>query len=82
MTLMGSAQTECPNVHDGTHDGIVGIGDLLGLLSLFGDSDGDGICDDEDTCDGALDLSACHNDQLHEREGNCGQYLRCGGHCL
>ena len=35
ISLMGSAQTECPNVHDGNHDGIVGIGDLLDLLGLY-----------------------------------------------
>lgn len=53
------AQSSCPNVHDGNADGIVGIGDLLDLLGLFGDTDldGDGIWDSEDFC---TDPDACN----------------------
>ena len=102
------AQTACPNPYDGNGDGVVAIGDLLDLLGLFGDSDGDddgtwdsldlctdstacnfmanptetcsyldalgvcaggctgdsdddGICDDQDTCEGALDACGVCN---------------------
>ena len=34
-----SAQVTCPNTFDGNADGVVGIGDLLDLLGLFGDID-------------------------------------------
>ena len=58
---MVQAQETCPNPFDGNADGVVGIGDLLDLLGLFGDSDsdGDGTWDSEDLC---TDPEACNYD--------------------
>ena len=55
------AQIACPNSFDGNADGVVGIGDLLDLLGLFGDidADGDGTWDSEDLC---TDPEACNYD--------------------
>ena len=53
------AQVTCPNPFDGNADGVVGIGDLLDLLGLFGDidEDGDGTWDSVDLC---TDSTACN----------------------
>ena len=51
--------SECSLASDLDGDGAVGAGDLLFLLTEFGDSfpdaDGDGICDDNDDCVGVVD---------------------------
>ena len=48
---------------DESGDNVVGIGDLLGLLARFGDSDldQDGIWDSEDDCVGAYDTCGVCN---------------------
>lgn len=55
------AQEVCSSSYDGNDDGQVGITDLLGLLTVFGDMDldDDGIWDSQDDC---IDLSACNYD--------------------
>lgn len=52
-------QEMCSASYDGNDDGQVGITDLLGLLTVFGDvdTDGDGIWDSQDDC---VDLLACN----------------------
>lgn len=56
-----AAQEACSSSYDGNDDGQVGITDLLGLLTVFGDMDldDDGIWDSQDDC---IDLSACNYD--------------------
>ena len=57
--MVVQAQVTCPNPFDGNADGVVGIGDLLDLLGLFGDidEDGDGTWDSVDLC---TDSTACN----------------------
>lgn len=59
--LTPAAQEVCSSSYDGNDDGQVGITDLLGLLTVFGDMDldDDGIWDSQDDC---IDLSACNYD--------------------
>jgi hypothetical protein len=54
-----AAQEVCSSSYDGNDDGQVGITDLLGLLTVFGDMDldDDGIWDSQDDC---IDLNACN----------------------
>ena len=59
--LKPAAQEVCSSSYDGNDDGQVGITDLLGLLTVFGDMDvdDDGTWDSQDDC---IDLSACNYD--------------------
>lgn len=54
-----SDEETCAVEGDFNGDGIVGTGDLLAFLALFGseyqDSDGDGLCDELDDCFGVYD---------------------------
>ncbi|MDA9835760.1 fibrobacter succinogenes major paralogous domain-containing protein [Flavobacteriales bacterium] len=81
LTLSLTAQVDCPNTYDGDEDGAIGISDLLGLLSLFGDadSDSDGVWDSEDDC---VDETACN----YQSNPTVPCYSLdaigvCGGHC-
>ena len=57
ITWTASAQESCPAPLDADQDGLIGINDMLNILSLFGDSDMDfdGIWDSVDDCVGAYD---------------------------
>jgi len=82
LTLSLTAQVDCPNTYDGDDDGAIGISDLLGLLSLFGDADADsdGVWDSLDDC---VDETACN--YLSNPTEPC-IYLDalgvCGGYCI
>jgi len=82
FTLSLTAQVDCPNTYDGDEDGAIGISDLLGLLSLFGDADtdSDGVWDSEDEC---IDQTACN---YQSNPTNLCYYLDvvgvCGGLCI
>lgn len=57
ITWTAFAQENCPAPLDADQDGLIGIVDMLNILSFFGDSDmdGDGIWDSTDDCVGTLD---------------------------
>ena len=57
LTWTASAQESCPTPLDADQDGLIGINDMLNLLSVFGDTDMDfdGIWDSVDDCVGDYD---------------------------
>ncbi|MDA1243081.1 MAG: hypothetical protein O2947_08010, partial [Bacteroidetes bacterium] len=57
--LQLQAQTDCGYQPDVESDFMIGVSDILGILSLFGevDEDQDGVWDSNDLC---LDLDACN----------------------
>lgn len=57
LSVATSAQETCPHPLDTDQDGIIGINDMLSLLSVFGDSDMDfdGVWDSVDPCVGSID---------------------------
>ena len=62
-TLGGCIPAEsCEVEGDFNGDGVVGSADLLAFLTLYGnqylDSDGDGLCDTPDDCNGVVDVVA------------------------
>jgi uncharacterized protein (TIGR02145 family) len=66
---------------DGNADGLIGVGDLLDLLAVYGDSDSDsdGVWDSIDDC---LDLEACNYDaNPTEPCGFIDALGECGGGC-
>ena len=56
LPILLNAQQACEPTADLTQDGVVGISDLLNLLSAFGDTDldFDGIYDSVDDCVGGV----------------------------
>ncbi|MBO75295.1 MAG: hypothetical protein CMD33_08480 [Flavobacteriales bacterium] len=76
-----SAQTECSNPQDANQDGVIGVDDLMDLLSHWGDTDFDfdGVYDSVDLC---TDEGACN--YLSNPTEAC-LYLdaigACGGDC-
>jgi len=76
-----SAQTECSNPQDANQDGVIGVDDLMDLLSHWGDTDFDfdGVYDSVDLC---TDEGACN--YLSNPTESC-LYLdaigACGGDC-
>ena len=76
-----SAQTACPPAQDANQDGVIGVDDLMDLLSHWGDTDFDfdGVYDSVDLC---TDEGACN--YLSNPTEAC-LYLdaigACGGDC-
>ena len=76
-----SAQTDCPPAQDANQDGVIGVDDLMDLLSHWGDTDFDfdGVYDSVDLC---TDEGACN--YLSNPTEAC-LYLdaigACGGDC-
>lgn len=76
-----SAQTACPPAQDANQDGVIGVDDLMDLLSHWGDTDFDfdGVYDSVDLC---TDEGACN--YLSNPTESC-LYLdaigACGGDC-
>lgn len=65
LPILLNAQQACEPTADLNQDGVVGISDLLNLLSAFGDTDldFDGIYDSVDDCVGAYDeCGVCNGD--------------------
>ena len=87
-----AAGAQAPNSNwdpDWDGDGNVGISDLLGLLTLFGefDLDSDGIWDSQDDCVGQYDeCGICNGSGVPEGYCSCSEVLdavgECGGDCL
>lgn len=84
-----TGQSDCNPTPDLDQDGVVGMNDLLNLLSAFGDSDldFDGIWDSVDDCVGAYDPCGICNgggadvdeDGVCDDEDDCvGEYDQCG----
>lgn len=77
-----SAQTECSSPQDANQDGVIGVDDLMDLLSHWGDTDFDfdGVYDSVDLC---TDEGACN--YLSNPTEAC-LYLdaigACGGYCV
>lgn len=89
LALTGAAQSECQPTPDFDQDGVVGMNDLLVLLSAFGDfdMDFDGIWDSVDDCVGVYDpCGVCNGagedvdeDGLCDDVDDCvGDYDECG----
>ena len=59
LATSGMAQSDCGELLDANQDGLIGVEDLMNLLSHFGDSDldYDGVFDSVDMC---LDMTACN----------------------
>ena len=59
LATSGIAQGDCGELLDANQDGLIGVEDLMNLLSHFGDSDldYDGVFDSVDMC---LDMTACN----------------------
>lgn len=81
LATSGMAQSDCGELLDANQDGLIGVEDLMNLLSHFGDSDldFDGVFDSVDMC---LDISACNYSANPTEECT---YLDlvgiCGGDC-
>jgi len=90
LPILLNAQQACEPTADLNQDGVVGISDLLNLLSAFGDTDldFDGIYDSVDDCVGAYDeCGVCNGEGIGDAncdcEGNVEDALgMCGGNCL
>lgn len=83
-----NAQVESWNP-DWDGDNNVGVSDLLGLLSVFGDYDldNDGIWDSVDDCVGEYDeCGVCNGEGIPEGFCTCELAIdavgECGGHCI
>ena len=78
-----SAQDNCEPSPDLNEDGVVGMSDLLTLLSYFGDFDldADGIWDSVDDCVGEYDVcGVCNGGGVPEGYTSCDEfYGACGG---
>lgn len=78
-----SAQDDCQPSPDLNEDGVVGMSDLLTLLSYFGDFDldSDGIWDSVDDCVGEYDeCGVCNGGGIPEEYTSCDEfYGACGG---
>ena len=63
LAVAGSAQSDCPEPLDSNSDGLIGVEDLMNLLSRYGDSDvdNDGIFDSVDDCVGTYDVCGICN---------------------
>ena len=90
LSWIASAQENCPAPLDADQDGLIGINDMLSLLSFFGDSDMDfdGVWDSVDDCIGTYDeCGICNGDGISPGACNCnGDSLDaigvCGGFCI
>jgi len=90
LPILLNAQQACEPTADLNQDGVVGISDLLNLLSAFGDTDldFDGIYDSVDDCVGAYDeCGVCNGDGAPpgycDCSGNVTDALgNCGGDCI
>ena len=89
FTYSGTAQSDCQPTPDFDQDGVVGMNDLLVLLSAFGDfdMDFDGIWDSVDDCIGVYDpCGVCNGTgEDNDEDGLCddvddcvGAYDECG----
>ena len=81
-------QEVCAPPLDSNQDGLIGIDDMLNLLSLFGDSDYDfdGVWDSVDDCIGEYDeCGFCNGPGIPEGYCSCTETLDalgvCGGNC-
>jgi uncharacterized protein (TIGR02145 family) len=82
LPILLSAQQACEPTADLNQDGVVGISDLLNLLSAFGDTDldFDGIYDSVDEC---TDTTACNYDANPTSPCNFFDVIgECGGDCI
>lgn len=90
ISWIASAQESCPAPLDTDQDGLIGINDMLNILSVFGDSDMDfdGIWDSVDDCIGTYDeCGVCNGQGIASGACNCdGDVVDavdvCGGLCL
>ena len=78
LATSGMAQSDCGELLDANQDGLIGVEDLMNLLSHFGDSDFDfdGVFDSVDMC---VNEEACNYDsdptepcQFYDAIGDCG----------
>ena len=63
LATSGIAQSDCGELLDANQDGLIGVEDLMNLLSHFGDSDVDfdGVFDSVDDCVGEYDVCGVCN---------------------
>jgi len=88
LATSGMAQSDCGELLDANQDGLIGVEDLMNLLSHFGDSDFDfdGVFDSVDDCVGEYDeCGVCNGAGIPEGYCDCGVIIDalgiCGGDC-
>lgn len=74
VAFTAGAQSDCPEPLDSNSDGMIGVEDLMNLLSRYGDSDSDndGIFDSVDECIGDYDVCGiCNGPGITEGFTSC-----------
>lgn len=87
-TYYAGAQDGCPEPLDSNGDGLIGVEDLMNVLTHFGDSDldQDGVFDSVDDCIGQIDeCGVCNGQGIPEGYCTCSLIIdalgECGGDC-